>query len=185
MSAGIYLLMGVLLLGQTERDDRYGHLIEQLMCACKTENWTRTLKSCTDPCANPQKEEIRAMLGGNKSPEDLRRLRMTLLPGGQGTLMDRYEPEFAAALTEGERSDQEIIDLFRARYGPKVIAETPFAGIHALVYILPPLILIVGAVGIFIFLRRRVQKMDQTPEGRIEDDDPWGKQIETELEEMS
>jgi hypothetical protein len=186
MPAGIYLLTGVLLLGQADRDDRYSYLIEHLMCACKSENWTRTLKSCTDPCANPQKEEIRAMLGEKKSALEVRRLRMKLLPGGQGTLIDRYEPEFVDALTEGGRSDQEIMDLFRARYGPKVIARTPFAGIHALIYILPGIILIAGAIGIIHFVRRRVDTtVEPSPEPTIDDDDPYGKKIEEELEEMS
>jgi cytochrome c-type biogenesis protein CcmH/NrfF len=185
MSAGIWLIAGALLFGQTDLDERYGRLIEQLNCACPSENWTRTLKSCTDACANPQKEEIRAMLAGEKSSEELRRLRMTLLRSGQGALLDKYDPEFAAALVEGERSDQEIIDLFLTRYGPKVIAETPFEGIHILVYLLPPIVLIAGAIGIIRNLRRRVGEKPEATGQTIHEDDPWAKQIEKELEEMS
>ena len=46
MSAGIGLVLGTLLLGQaapdgSELEARYGRLIEQLMCDCPSENWTR------------------------------------------------------------------------------------------------------------------------------------------------
>ena len=151
MSAGICLLI-VSLLGQAAAADAdleapYGRLIEGLMCACKSENWTRTLKSCTDACADPQKKEIRALLSEGKSEE-------------------------------------EVVDLYVARYGPKVVAGTPFEGIHILVYLAPPLIIILGAIGILAFVRRRVSRPGTDSPAPLEDDDPYARRVDAELEEM-
>ncbi len=42
---------------------------KQVMCACPDENWTRTLASCLDGCADPQKQEILQMVQAGSSDE--------------------------------------------------------------------------------------------------------------------
>ena len=47
------------------------------------------------------------------------------------------------------------------------------------------LVLLAGAIGIVLFVRRRVAPREEAPEKIVGGDDPWGKQVEKELEEMS
>lgn len=50
-------------------------------------------------------------------------------------------------------SDQQIKDYFVTQYGDRVLAEPPRRGLNWLVYILPPLIILVGAYILYRFMR--------------------------------
>lgn len=86
-------------------------------CACPRENWTRTLESCSDDCASPQKGEIRDLLAAGKS-------------------------------------DGEILGWIRAKYGPKAFARAD-VGSNLVMYVLPFLALVGGAVYLTLRLRAR------------------------------
>ena len=133
-----------------EDKDRYGRLVTLLNCACKSENWTRTLEGCPDGCADPQKKEIRDLIGEGKS-------------------------------------DEEILAFMEGNYGPKVIATTPFSGIHVVVYLAPVLLLAGGAALILSYLRRRTSGPGPTGESPATDaeDEVLRQKLDRELEEMS
>ena len=60
--------------GQELDDDlkaRYRTLTQNLICACRNENWTRTLEHCTDGCATPQKRQIRSWLAVGTSDDEI------------------------------------------------------------------------------------------------------------------
>lgn len=40
-----------------------------IMCACKKENWSKTLKGCPDGCADEQKQEVRHLVTEGQSDE--------------------------------------------------------------------------------------------------------------------
>jgi cytochrome c-type biogenesis protein CcmH len=86
-------------------------------------------------------------------------------------------------LAEGY-SEQEIKDYFVAQYGDRVLGVPPARGINWIVYIFPPLAFVVGAVILFVAIRRwRVEPSELTePELPPElEDDPYVAQLEEEL----
>ena len=84
-------------------------------------------------------------------------------------------------------SDQQIKDYFVLQYGDRVLAEPPRRGLNWLVYFLPPVIFLGGAVLLFRVLR----KMRQVPESQAtevveagqsaEPQDEYLKRVEEEL----
>lgn len=86
-------------------------------------------------------------------------------------------------LTEGY-SEQEIKDYFVAQYGDRVLGVPPAQGINWVVYIFPPAAFVVGAVILFVAIRRwKVEPAEVTgselpPEL---EDDPYVAQLEEEL----
>jgi len=75
--------------------------------------------------------------------------------------------------------EQQIKDYFALQYGDRVLAEPPRRGLNWLVYVLPPLTLLVGGVILFLALRPRsgarrsslsgtaeVQSIDSPPAGQ-------------------
>lgn len=204
------VLLGVLLLIGASRapgreegiDERYRRLTGLLVCACPDENWTRTLHGCPDGCANPQKEELRALLVADKSDADIlafvsrklgregaRRLAAgkVSIDAAASALAQVYPPGQARALLEGGLSDEAILAFMEERYGPKVIATTPFSGIHVVVYIAPIVILIGGIVLVAVIisrLRRRDAEEAAAAPAPGAGDEVWEKKLEEELEEM-
>lgn len=88
-------------------------------------------------------------------------------------------------LSEGW-SEQQIKDYFVAQYGDRVLAEPPARGLNWMVYILPPVIFLVG---VYILYRvysgmRRTRGAPaaaaQNPPG-IKESDPYLKKLEDEL----
>jgi cytochrome c-type biogenesis protein CcmH len=63
-------------------------------------------------------------------------------------------------------SEEEIKDYFVLQYGDRVLAEPPRRGINWLIYILPPLILIIGA-----FILYRTMRSWKKPLGQIMEED--------------
>lgn len=181
-------------------DGRYSRLTQEVICACPDENWTRTLQSCPDGCANPQKFELRALMDGEKTEQEI--VKFLRFVGGTAAVRsyarggktaeaaaealrgDKYTPEEALALVEGGLSDEEILAFMRARHGPKVIARAPFAGIHRFIYIAPALLLLLGAYLIVRYLRRKPRE-EEPGEAPAGGDETWQKKLDAELEEMT
>ncbi len=87
-------------------------------------------------------------------------------------------------LSEGW-SEKQIKDYFVAQYGDRVLAEPPRSGLNWLVYILPPVILLVGiylVYRLFANMRKSRQALMETPPPAVvQDQDPYLKKFEEEL----
>ena len=90
-------------------------------------------------------------------------------------------------LAEG-RSEQQIKDYFVANYGARVLSEPPRAGFNWLVYIIPPVLILVGAVFLFNAFRAWTKpKSAGAGSGQAEEagtsssDDEYIKRLEEEL----
>jgi cytochrome c-type biogenesis protein CcmH len=84
-------------------------------------------------------------------------------------------------------SDEQIKDYFAVQYGDRVLAEPPRRGLNWLVYFLPPIFFLGGAVLVYSVLRN-MRKVSGTgsagsaAEGSsAEDADPYLRQVEEEL----
>jgi cytochrome c-type biogenesis protein CcmH len=87
-------------------------------------------------------------------------------------------------LSEGW-SEEQIKTYFIAQYGDRVSATPPPSGFNWLVYVLPPLAFLVGAV-VLIRVFRSWRKPDQTPkveEGALAED-PYVSRLEEELRQL-
>ncbi len=62
---------------------------------------------------------------------------------------------------QANRSDKEIVDFLVARYGDFVLYRPPFKSTTALLWIGPFLFLLIGAVFLFIYLKRRRQQIEE------------------------
>ena len=71
----------------------------------------------------------------------------------------------AAQVTAG-RSDQQILDYFRARYGAWVLFDPPASGVTLWVWVLPLLAAAVGAVVLAVVVRRPEPAVPLEPEER-------------------
>ena len=78
-------------------------------------------------------------------------------------------------------SDEQIKDYFVDQYGPRVLAAPPAEGFNVLVYVLPPVLFIIGAFILYRVVRSwRVEK--PTPKSvKVESHDPYIAQLEQEL----
>lgn len=85
-------------------------------------------------------------------------------------------------LSEGW-SDQQIKDYFAAQYGDRVLNEPPRRGLNWLVYILPVVFFIGGALFLYYILtRKKARAAVAQPAGQLSlDDDPYLKELEEEL----
>jgi cytochrome c-type biogenesis protein CcmH len=50
-------------------------------------------------------------------------------------------------------TEQQILDYFAAQYGERVLAEPSTRGLNILVWVVPPMLVLLGAVGLWRFLR--------------------------------
>jgi len=66
-------------------------------------------------------------------------------------------------LEEG-RSEAEILTFFQDRYGDWILLEPPRQGIHLLVWLLPAVVLLAGAAGLGLFIRRWLEAGRDTPD---------------------
>jgi cytochrome c-type biogenesis protein CcmH len=62
-------------------------------------------------------------------------------------------------LTAGD-SDSQVLDFLVQRYGEFVLLRPRFAGHTVLLWLLPPVLLFIGAAGLMLYLRRRVSRPD-------------------------
>jgi cytochrome c-type biogenesis protein CcmH len=79
-------------------------------------------------------------------------------------------------LAEG-RTEQEILDYFAAQYGDKVLGEPPMRGLNWLLYIFPPLVILIGLIWI---ITKFGGPRTKSPDSKA--DDPFLSQVERDLE---
>lgn len=100
-----------------------------------------------------------------------------------------WRDEIYLRLSEGW-SDQEIYDYFVERHGDRVLAIPPARGLNWLIYIVPPLLLAVGALLVFRILRSSLRAPATTITSDIDmkkaklskkDEDEYSARIEDEL----
>lgn len=63
-----------------------------------------------------------------------------------------WREQIRVMLSEG-KSEKEILQYFEDQYGARVLAEPPKKGFYWLVYLLPPAIILIGAVVLFRSLK--------------------------------
>jgi len=83
-------------------------------------------------------------------------------------------------------NEQQIKDYFVAQYGDRVLAEPPARGLHWMVYILPPVIFLIGVYilyRVFTSMRRTRGASAAAAADTVEirEDDPYLKKLEDEL----
>lgn len=78
--------------------------------------------------------------------------------------------------------EQQIKDYFVSQYGERVLAEPRSEGFTLLVWVIPPLAVIVGAFVVWQFLRRAARPAQATPEATPAASDPYVARLEQELE---
>lgn len=78
-------------------------------------------------------------------------------------------------------SDDEIKQYFVTQYGDRVLATPPAHGLNWLVYVLPPVAILIGA-GILVWVLRSWRR-EPVPEGEapVVNEDPYVRQMEEEL----
>lgn len=84
-------------------------------------------------------------------------------------------------------TEQEIKDYFVAQYGDRVLATPPARGLNWLVYVLPPLVIVAGAVLLGMTLRRWQRPVEGPPPVDVPDmdADPYARRLEEELRKRS
>lgn len=83
-------------------------------------------------------------------------------------------------------SEEQIKTYFAAQYGDRVLDQPPRRGLNLLIYILPPLFLLVGAFLVYRVLtatRKKEPVPDTKPPAAPGEADPYISQIEKELEQ--
>ncbi|HNB54342.1 MAG TPA: cytochrome c-type biogenesis protein CcmH [Anaerolineales bacterium] len=84
-------------------------------------------------------------------------------------------------LSEGW-SEQQIKDYFVQQYGDRVLAEPPRTGLNWLVYIIPPIIVLVGMVIVVRVLQSWKVQTAKAPSGALPTiDDDYVRRLEDEL----
>lgn len=80
-------------------------------------------------------------------------------------------------------SEQQIKDYFVEQYGARVLATPPATGLNWLVYVLPPVAFLAGALLLFRALRswRRAAAVPAAPAAPTPNDDPYVRRLEDEL----
>ena len=76
-------------------------------------------------------------------------------------------------------TDREIKDYFVQQYGDRVLGEPPRRGLNWTLYILPPLVILLGLVLLVLKLRRPTESR---PAPIVEGDDPYLAQVERDLD---
>lgn len=93
----------------------------------------------------------------------------------------QWRQQIADLLAEG-RTEQEIYALFVRQYGPVVLAVPPASGFGWLIYVLPPLVLVTGAVLLWRSLaawRPKQAVSSARPDKPV--DDKYAQRLEDEL----
>jgi cytochrome c-type biogenesis protein CcmH len=81
-------------------------------------------------------------------------------------------------------NEEQIKQYFAAQYGDRVLATPPVKGLNWLVYVLPPVAIILGGVFVFRAFRSWTHVREGAPiDGKDEtrSDDPYVRQLEEEL----
>lgn len=93
-----------------------------------------------------------------------------------------WRDEIRLKLKEGW-TDKEIIDYFVSIHGTQVLSAPPAEGLNLLVYILPPVVFLVGAFILFRSIRswRKTPAPTGTDPAELDEDDPYIARLEEEL----
>lgn len=94
---------------------------------------------------------------------------------------DQWRDLIRQRLAEGW-TDREIKDYFVEQYGDRVLGEPPARGLNWLLYILPPVVIVMGLVLLVLKLRR---PKENEPEQVVTGDDPYLAQVERDLEKVN
>ncbi len=83
------------------------------------------------------------------------------------------------------KTDEEIIDHYKAMYGERILSAPPNAGFNRMAYLFTPLMFLVGGGIIFITLRRwrigRLNRGDESDSGSPSKDPRHQARIDDEL----
>jgi cytochrome c-type biogenesis protein CcmH len=77
--------------------------------------------------------------------------------------------------------EQQIKDYFAVQYGERVLAEPPAEGFSLLVWLIPPIAVLVGAGVWWRFMRRAAKPAPATPVTVVPTADPYLAKVEEEL----
>lgn len=91
---------------------------------------------------------------------------------------DQWRDLIRERLAEGW-TDREIKNYFVEQYGDRVLGEPPAQGLNWLLYILPPIVIVMGLILLVLKLRRPTAN---EPAQVVSDDDPYLAQVERDLE---
>jgi len=80
-------------------------------------------------------------------------------------------------------SEQEIKEYFAAQYGDQVLAVPPRRGLNWLIYVLPPLILVIGIIIVVRILRKPKQPSSTPPSVEAEEQATPPEDIMSEIEQ--
>lgn len=94
---------------------------------------------------------------------------------------DQWRELIRQRLSEGW-SEQEIKDYFVAQYGDRVLGEPPRQGLNWLLYVLPPLIILVG---VLLVIRKLKQPANRSSLEEFETIDPYLQQVKKDLRKMN
>lgn len=102
----------------------------------------------------------------------------------QSPATEEAKAQIRLALQRGY-TEQQILDNFVAAYGERILAKPKAVGFNLLAWILPAVVLLVGGVGAWKFLRHSSQAPVATkPAKPVPSDDPYAQRVERELEEF-
>lgn len=109
------------------------------------------------------------LLGGSRQQDRTSELQQRLrCPVCKSVSIDESQSQTAVALRRAVaeqvaagRSDAEIIDFFRARYGDWVLLDPPVRGTTALLWLLPAAATLAGATALLARVRRGVPEVEE------------------------
>jgi cytochrome c-type biogenesis protein CcmH len=76
-----------------------------------------------------------------------------------------WREQIRVMLTEG-KSEEEILKYFELQYGARVLAEPPKKGFYWFVYLLPPVIILAGAIILFRSMKEWTAKTESVETGK-------------------
>jgi len=104
-----------------------------------------------------------------------------------GTVYDHGHPEMEAeikALVEAGKTKQEILDLYKERYGERILAVPVAKGFNLMAWVAPVIIAVIGFLIVGLYLRTTRKTLPPTstePKGK---NVPYNDEIEKELKAM-
>ena len=98
------------------------------------------------------------------------------------TVCARWREVIRSKLAEGKNT-QQINEYFAQQYGDRVLSVPPMRGFNFILYVLPPLIVVAGAIAVYLVLKRMRRKPEPQPEASTAPppDEEYLRRIEDEL----
>ncbi len=78
---------------------------------------------------------------------------------------------------------QQILDYFAAQYGERVLAEPSTRGLNVLVWVIPPILLLAGGLGLWRFLQGQKRPAAAPQPAQPPQSDQYTQRLEQELRE--